>query len=102
MIEIQSVEQFDALLGEGPLVADFYTVWCGPCRNLQQMLGEFEKERPEVRIVKVNIEKVPELGMRFNVSAVPTMKFFRDSLVVEQSIGAISKATLERKVESLY
>jgi len=102
MIEIKSVQEFDTLLGQGPLVADFWAVWCAPCRALSPILEAVAKTHPEVQWVKVNIEVVPELASRYAVSALPTIKFFKDGLVTATALGVVSKVLLEQKLDSLY
>ena len=68
-----------------PVLVDFYADWCGPCRMLAPVLGEFEKKHTgEVKLCKVNIDREPQLAARFNVMSIPTLIVFRGGSAVNQ------------------
>ncbi len=64
----QEVEQ-----AAGAVLIDFYADWCAPCRMVAPILDEVAKERPDVKVVKVNIDDTPELAQRFGVMSIPTL-----------------------------
>ncbi|MBP3480520.1 MAG: thioredoxin [Clostridia bacterium] len=82
-----------------PVLVDFYADWCGPCRMLAPVLGEFEKKHTgEVKLCKVNIDREPQLAARFNVMSIPTLIVFRGGSAVNQSVGYISADEVEKLV----
>ena len=59
------------------------------------VLEELAQEHPEISFGKVNVDDVPELAQKYQISAIPTLLLFRDGKPVDMSIGVKSKEELE-------
>lgn len=94
-------ENFDALVGEGVVLVDFWASWCGPCRMMGNVLEELEGELPSVTIVKVNVDENPKLAERFNISAIPDLYFYKDGEVVSHSLGAVPADEIREKLDGI-
>ncbi|WP_026507739.1 thioredoxin [Butyrivibrio sp. MC2013] len=85
-----------------PVVIDFYADWCGPCKMMAPVVAKLaEKYEGRAKVGKVNSDEEMELAQRFNVMSIPDIVFVKDGKVVDQSIGAVSQAVLEEKLEKL-
>lgn len=65
------------------LIVDFYADWCGPCKMLIPVLDEVDF----CDIVKVNVDKFPDIAKKFGIMSIPTLVFFKDGIEHEREIG---------------
>ena len=97
-------ENFDELVlkSEKPVVVDFWAEWCGPCRMIGPLISEMSKEfEGEALVGKVNVDQNANVSAQFGVRSIPTVLFIKNGEVVDKSVGAVPKATLEAKLNAL-
>lgn len=69
-------------------LVDFFGTWCMPCKMLSPILEEVSESLGEkIDIVKVDIDKFPEIAKRYGVMAVPTMILFKDEKEIDKMVG---------------
>lgn len=96
MIQINE-SNFDEETREGVVVLDFYADWCGPCKMLTPVLEEVIG----AKVGKVDIDKENDLAAKFKVSAVPTLLFFKDGLLMDRVVGIQTLQALQAKIDVL-
>lgn len=80
---------------------DFWAVWCGPCRIMEPVLEEIEKEvAGKVEIVKINVDEKPEEASKYGVMSIPTYIVLKDDKEVGRKIGVTAKADLLKLLQS--
>ncbi|HEY0449621.1 thioredoxin [Actinophytocola sp.] len=72
-----------------PVLVDLWATWCGPCRMVSPVLEQLAREKAgQIKLVKVDVDRAPQLSQRFSVKAVPTLLVLRDGKVLAQQAGA--------------
>jgi thioredoxin len=92
----------EVLAADRPVVVDFYASWCGPCRTLAPVLDQLAGEYLDrIKFVQVNVDETPQLAREFDVSALPTLIFFRDGKVAGRTVGLSSSETIRAQLKTL-
>ena len=86
--------------GQGPVLVEFGTAWCGHCRAIGLKVAELLERHPEVKHVKVEDGPGRPLGRSFQVRLWPSFVFLRDGKVVSQ-LARPSHARLEEAMSAL-
>jgi thioredoxin 1 len=91
----------EVLESERPVVVDFWAAWCGPCRVMSPILEELSAERPDLRVVKVDVDANQRVAAQYGVLSMPTFMVFRDGAPVGSIVGSRPKRRLVEDVETL-
>ena len=85
----------EVLKSDIPVLADFNADWCGPCRMLKPILEELASDRSDYKIVSINIDDEDELALKYDVSSIPCLVFFKDGKETSRSVGLKPKDVIE-------
>jgi thioredoxin 2 len=73
-----------------PVLVDMWATWCGPCRMVSPALERVAREfAGRIKLVKVDIDRSPNLAAAFTVRAVPTLLVLHRGKVVAERAGAV-------------
>ena len=81
----------EVIRSEQKVLLDFWAPWCGPCRMVVPMVEQIAKERPDIKVGKVNIDEEFELAREFGVMSIPTLVVLEGGKILRQSTGARPK-----------
>ena len=99
-MKIVNTQEFNELMNEKAVLVDFFATWCGPCKMLSPVLeGVAEKMKDKVTIVKVDVDRSPDLAAKFGVMSVPTMIMFKNCRQVDAFSGYMPEANLMANIE---
>tara|TARA_Y100001947_G_C10132407_1_gene216202 strand:+ start:155 stop:475 length:321 start_codon:yes stop_codon:yes gene_type:complete len=89
-------ENFNETVGSTkPVLVDYWAEWCGPCKMVAPILEEVAVDLSDkLTVGKVDVDENQELAAQLNIMSIPTLVLFKDGEVIDQAIGALSKAQL--------
>ena len=89
MVNIEELKDYGLEITDkmkkGKVIIDVYTTWCGPCKWLSPILEKLEKEGL-FNLLKVDLDQNRPLGSRFGITAIPTLLFFNEGHLLENTI----------------
>ena len=86
--------------GQRPVLVDFWATWCQPCLMLSPILEQLATEYGDrVAMVKVDIDREPQLANTYGIRSVPTVILFSKGAVATQFSGVVPPDGIRRVLE---
>ncbi len=86
----QQFNSFEELLSsELPVLVDFYAAWCGPCQMMAPIVEQVNAQMKQLRVVKIDTDKYPQLASQHQIRALPTLVLFKQGKPVEHIEGVM-------------
>ncbi len=83
-----------------PVLVDFYADWCGPCKQVPPILKQVKEElREQVRIIKVDVDRNPQIATKYQIRSIPTLMIFKHGEPKWTGMGVRSVAEIKLMVQ---
>src|SRR3979411_2286169 len=89
---LNDVARFDrhATHSDIPLLIDFLAAWCWPCGAMAPICEQAATQiEPDVRLIKVDSDAVPELLQRFSIQSIPTLMLVHHGREIARKPGSL-------------
>ncbi len=91
----------ELIQGETPVLIDFSATWCGPCKMMVPVLKQLKDNIGDAAtIIKIDVDKNPDLARAYEISGVPTLILFQRGKVLWRQSGVVDAAFLKGVIAS--
>ncbi len=90
----------DLIQSETPTLIDFSAECCGPCKMMAPILADLKAKMGDTaRIIKIDIDKNPQLATSYQVQSVPTLILFKGSSLMWRQSRVITAAQIKKAID---
>jgi thioredoxin 1 len=80
---------------------DFYADWCGPCKIMNPVLEEMEKNfQGKIEFQRVDVEAEEQLAGQYDIRSIPTFVLVKEGKELDRRMGAMPKEMLKDWLDS--
>ena len=77
----------EVLQSDRPVIVDFYADWGGPCKMIGPVMEKISSEHPEIKVVKLDVDRYPYLAQQYDVMSIPTIMTFKGGKLYKKKVG---------------
>jgi len=100
VLKVSNESDYKSMLAsEKMAVAHFWADFAEECKGVTEVLNDLEKEISNVCIYSIEAEKLPEISMKHEIVAVPTVILFKGGKAVDR-VDGMNAAEISKKVKA--
>ncbi len=83
-----------------PVLVDFYSDTCGPCKRMEPILAEVATEyQGSLKVARIDVLRAPHLAQKYQISAIPVLMVFKEGKCEYTTTGAMPKTQVVAMVK---
>ena len=94
-MNINAKQYEELILGDKPVLVDFWAPWCTYCRRIGPALDRIADSRQDILVVKVNIDEEPDLARQERIEVIPTLVVYKGGYDLGSIVAPESKARID-------
>ncbi len=91
----------EVLKSDIPVLLEFYSDSCIPCKRMSPILAEIEEEFTNIKVSKLNVKFAADTARKYSVMSSPTILFFKNSEEVSRIKGIAKKGDIEAIIKEI-
>ena len=84
----------EVLKSDKIVLVDFFASWCGPCQKMSKVLEQISADRPDLKVVRVDIDDNELLARQFFVRSIPTVVYMKNGKEFNRIVGFTTRDQL--------
>jgi thioredoxin 1 len=89
IIDLNDSNFEQTILSENLTLVDFWAEWCGPCKSMHPVFKNLEKQYPNIKFARVNVDQNQNISTKFAIQSIPTFIMFKSGKIIDKMMGAV-------------
>ena len=102
MIKEISTAEFkrEVIDSDKPVLVDYFALWCSPCHILSPIIEDLSKEMKNIKFLKMDVDKSPEIPSQYSIMGIPTLILFKKNQEILRIVGVRPKKEIKRQIQN--
>ncbi|MBK8567395.1 MAG: thioredoxin family protein [Saprospiraceae bacterium] len=84
-----------------PVLIDFHTVWCAPCRKMAPVIDKIEEDfTGKAVVMRIDVDKSSDVGRAYDIKGVPVFILYKDGVEKWKHNGIVTEPELVKQIKS--
>lgn len=95
-----TLDEFGKMLStKEPVLVDFHTEWCSPCRKMAPIVDALKEEnKGKVTVLRLDVDKSKEVAKFYGIQGVPVFIIYVNGKEIWRHSGAMAKEALQAEM----